>query len=517
MNGLLWKSTNGGKEFESIELPNPWYGRNFDIIMYNKDIGIIKNAYSPFTKDGWKSMDSIGFGVEFFGPLISEFKNDSIVYFVYSDLYDWNNFIPENLTVENIDIYYFGKYNLNSKKMEMITKLKHENNSNYHFNDIIVKNDTIILIGHHSSTNAPSSVNTIIKSVDGGKTWKTMFDVLFRFYLNGKFYSQMLSLRNISFKNDSVGIAVGQFGKVLYTYDAGSSWYLEMGEESNIDNGHSILHINYESGDAILTVGNTTILKLREDNLAPQPQDTFYISGYILEGNKPQKHIPIALDNRITITDENGFYEFTKVRGRTFELKPLNKHFNYTPYIYSPDSLNITINKDTVINFQAIDNTVFHNISGNVYKDWEGLPNIPVVSYNNRVYDTVYTNEEGFYHFDNIEEGFNYSYKPISDEYKFNPEEYSFGTTGDRTGYNFHATPISSVTQNPNFQLRDNVLISEEVAGINYRIISLSGRVVKSAHLPKELNLNAYPTGTYILHITKGEQIIFTHKFQVVR
>jgi hypothetical protein len=29
--------------------------------------------------------------------------------------------------------------------------------------------------------------------------------------------------------------------------------------------------------------------------------------------------------------------------------------------------------------------------------------------------------------------------------------------------------------------------------------------------------LNTYPTGTYILNIVKGEEIIFTHKFQVVK
>lgn len=373
------KSTNGGKDYQSIVLPNPWYGRNFNIIMLNSDIGIIKNSYTPFTKNGWESLDSIGFGENIYSPSLIHFKNDSIIYILYTDLYDWENFNIDSLSPEKYDRNYFGIFNLNSKELKPLIKLIPDNNSHYQFDDIFIRNDTIILIGHHSSTNAPSSVNTIIKSVDGGKTWKPLLDVLFRFYLNGKFYSQMLGLRNISFKNDSVGIVTGQFGKVLYTYDAGSSWYLDINE---IDRHESVFHINYESGDAILTVGNTTILKLREDNLAPQPQDTFYISGYIFEGDKPQKHIPIALDNRITITDENGFYEFTRVRGRAFELKPLNKHYNYTPYIYEPDSLNITITKDTVINFQAIDNRVFHNMSGNVYSDLEVLADIPVVSYN---------------------------------------------------------------------------------------------------------------------------------------
>ena len=220
------------------------------------------------------------------------------------------------------------------------------------------------------------------------------------------------------------------------------------------------------------------------------------------------------------MTDENGYYRFRKLPSGNYIVKAINKYVDhgpnienfYTPFLFSSE-YNIDLTSDTTeIDFEATDNRNFYSLSGSVTSNGEGLEDIVMQFGSN----TVTTNEEGFFLFESIEQ-WRHNLTPLTPGYEYDPEFYDITLNQNFTSLDFIATPHSSVTHNPNFQIRDNVLISEEVAGMNYRIISLSGRVVKSAHLPKELNLNAHPTGTYILHITKGEQIIFTHKFQVVR
>jgi hypothetical protein len=519
--GFIYSTRDGGKTFDSIDVSKGT--EIYWLKMFNEKEGIANaamwNQENPklgffYTKDSWKSWDTIeNWDNKENGYTLSRidkpFYHEDKLLFRYTEYIDSddlrNTMFYNNLGNLDIENKYFNKY----------LKIPNKTSSPNYFK---INNNYFQLFTYFPSGKT-TSYDGIIKYDFNSKKWRRVLEM---YYVPVPW-----GLQDIAFKNDSVGIAVGQSGKIIYTYDAGESWYYETEFPFEVLGYSPRMLIEYAGDYPIVAnnggIGKTFLIRLKEDNLAPQPQDTLVISGYVKEDEKPQAEIPVELDNRYTMTDSNGYYQFIHIRpGKEYNLKVYEKHYSYEPYLYHPDKVIITTYKDTTINFQATDKRIFHNISGNVYKDWEGLPDIPIQSikeifYHERVFDTVYTNEDGFYHFDNIEHGFKYTYKPLSDDYTFDPPQYSFATTGDQTGYRFHATPHSSVTQNPNFQLRDNVIISEEVAGMNYRIISLSGRVVKSATLPKELNLNAHPTGTYILHITKGEQIVFTHKFQVVR
>ncbi len=519
--GFIYSTRDSGKTFDSIDVSEGT--EIYWLKMFNGREGIANaamwNKENPsygffYTKDSWRSWDTIenwdnkekGFTLS---RIDKPFFHDEKLLFRYTEFIDSddlkNTVFYNNLGNLDIENKYFNKY------LEIPNKTSSPNyfkiNNNY------------FQLFSYSPIGKTTSYDGIIKYDFETQKWRRVLEMYY--------VPKPWGLIDIAFKNDSVGIAVGQSGKIIYTYDSGESWYYETEFPSEILGSPSTMLVEYVGDYPIIAnnggIGNKYLIRLKEDNLAPKPQDTLVINGYVMEDEKPQAEIPVELDNRYTMTDSNGYYQFIHIRpGKEYKLRVYNKYYSYTPYLYSPDTLTITTTKDTTINFQATDKRIFLNISGNVYLGTDGLPNIPIqtikeIAYHKRVYDTLVTNEEGFYHFDNIEHGFKYTYIPLSNEYTFDPPQYSFATTGDQTGYRFHASPHSSLTQNPNFQIRDNVLISEEIAGMHYRIISLSGRVVKSAHLPKELNLNAYPTGTYILQITKSEQVIFTHKFQVVR
>ena len=130
--------------------------------------------------------------------------------------------------------------------------------------------------------------------------------------------------------------------------------------------------------------------------------------------------------------------------------------------------------------------------------------------------DTFETISNNFYTFENIPTG-TFTIRPVSEEYFFEPSFIQLYFNKSYGPIYFYATPTSSVRENKNFEIKNNVLISKEFVGMQYHIFSLTGRVVKSGILPKELNLNVEHTGTYILQVTKGEQVIYLHKFQVVR
>ena len=519
----LMKSSDGGKTFETIVLPKTITGVNLDFKMYNSDIGLVSNQHLAFTKDSWKNIDTIDTESNLYYVSNSEFINDSNLYLVTNKFYD----VKKGYEYSNFDKNYFSIINLNKKDIVDISKIKIQYDLDFSTLDMKVFNNKMIyLAGNHSWISGGTSTSFIIKTEDGGLTWKVLLDIyLYKVNLGnifeGEGYGSPSAIESIEFKNDSVGIAAGKFGTLLYTYDSGNSWYYEKYPDKTMDTS-PIFKTKYCGDNLFLTDMGRKIYRLKEDVLAPLPQDTFTIDGYISGDKMSIVNIPVALDNRITMTDENGYYKFTQVRGTNFELKVLNKYFEYFPFSYTPSKINVSITNDTTINFSSDDLREFYNFSGSVLIGNEGLENIGVEllkvdSKSIKTRDTVYTNEDGFYIFEN-KENFKYQIRPFSEEYTFIPDKLTYTLNENiTTPYAFIATPHSSITQNPNFQLRDNVLISEEVAGMHYRIISLSGRVVKSAHLPKELNLNAHPTGTYILQITKSEQVIFTHKFQVLR
>jgi hypothetical protein len=515
--GFIYKTRDGGKTFDSIDVSDGT--EIYWLKMFNENEGIANaamwNQENPklgffYTKNSWKTWDTIEYWVNNFkyeelwgiGKVQINNSNELI------SLFSGYSYEKEAGTV------YYGKIDLSNFTFNTIFEHKRRIGNN-----LFINGKNYFSIGKTMTISGGSGNDFIYKFDNNSKQGRPVIE----FYYNYKPWG----FQDIAFKNDSVGIAVGQFGKICYTYDAGESWYYETEFPSEILGSPSSMLVEYAGDYPIIAnnsgIGKTFLIKLIEDNLAPKPQDKLVISGYVKEDDKPQAEIPVELDNRYTMTDSNGYYQFIHIRpGKEYNLRVYNKYYSYTPYTYSPETLKISTTKDTTINFQATDKRIFHNVSGNVNLGSEGLPKIPIltikeIAYHERVYDTVKTNLDGFYHFDNIEDGFIYTFRPLSNEYTFEPSEYSFSTNGDRTGYLFTASPISSIIENPNFKINNNILISKDITGLEYKIITLNGNIIETGNLPKELNLNQSTNGTYILNITKNDKVVYTYKYQVVK
>lgn len=512
--GVIFSTRDGGKTFDSLDLRDDVTIHWMKMLNANEGLAFvgISSEDNPrvsffYTQDSWKSWDTID-------NWVNNYKNEEIWYIEKAQINTNNELISlfSGYSYENESgTDYYGKIDLSNLTFSTIFEHKRIIGSNLKING-----GYYFSIGKTMTISGGRGNDFIYKFDEKSKKGKPVLEFFYE--------KNAWGFQDIAFKNDSVGIAVGQFSKICYTYDAGESWYYEQEPNNFIkEENPPRLHVTYAGETAIVADMHKYIFRMTEDNFAPKPQDTLIISGYVLEGDKPQAEKPVELDNRYTMTDSNGYYQFIHIRpGKEYKLRVYNKYYSYTPYLYSPDIVTISTTKDTTINFQANDKRIFHNVSGNVNLETDGLENIPIltikeIAYHDRVYDTVSTNKDGFFHFDNIEDGFKYTFRPLSDEYEFEPTEYSFATTGDRTGYLFVANPIMSVKSNPNFEFKNNIIFSKEIVGLTYRLIDLQGRVIKSSNLSPTVDFNYLDNGTYILQITKNNSEVFSEKFQVVR
>ena len=509
-DGVILKSTDYGESFEKIGLA--YKNIIHDLFMFDENFGLANMPNCTFfkTNNSWETSATMSFPYFFNMSNPKKYKDK----FVFSIIFNFGDDKTSNPK------YQFAKIDIANETVESKDIFR------MNYNDLEIINDSVFyLCGNKDHISGGSGHDAVFKSTDAGKTWRTILDL---YSYNTKIPNQYpFGLQDIAFKNDTVGIAVGQFGKILYTYDGGESWFYEQNLPRIIDSlSPPTMLVTYAGDRAIIGDFTGAIHTLEVDNLAPKPEDTLTISGKIIsEDSLAITCIPIRLNNnRITMTDNEGNYIFTKLSSGNYTVTALNKYFDgenpsfhFEPYLYSPVHTFELKADTTEIDFFATNIRGSSEVTGSIILEGKGLSDIEVLLVGDKLYKDT-TNEDGFYSFQNIGKWNKpYNLSPNDTVYNYEPESYSLYINENLPNKNFEAEPISSVTQNPNFQIRDNVLISEEVVGMNYRIISLSGRVVKSAHLPKDLNLNAHPTGTYILQITKGEQVIFTHKFQVLR
>lgn len=506
--GVILKSTNSGESFEKFEVS---YKNSIeDIFMLDNNIGFVNMPlYKFYTTDSWSSNNESSFPFLFnmFHP--KKFKNN-----IYSVILKIND------DLVTTDGYRFAKLNTISNKIEI--------NDFTHFgiSDLEIINDSIFyLCGYKNNIKGGSCHDAVFKSTDAGKTWKPILDL----YTNrNKFNLPPYGLQDIAFKNDSVGISVGQFGKILYTYDGGNSWYYENNLPKIIDSlSPPTMRVTYAGDRAIIADFTGAIHILKEDNLFPKTEDTLTISGRILSNDSLAiTHIPVSLDKfRITMTDEDGYYKFTKVSPGSHTITCLNKYidsgpneeYHFEPYLYSPTHEIDLINSANDVDFEALYSTFTNWIYGYVYLDGEPLEGIEICldSIENGKKYTLISDFDGYYKFDSIPYG-TYQIYAKSDIYKIEPEVYEFFFHFNIGFYDFTASPINSVQKDFNFKINDEVLITRDNVGLKYIIFSLDGKLVSNGLLPKELNLNQPTNGTYILNITKGDKVVYTYKYQVV-
>lgn len=503
----IFNTKDGGKSYDTIIIGNKDF---YSLIMLNSNKGIMRSYPSVLTYDNWKTYEE----VDDFFKIMQMTKIDSS-----------NCLIIINTLGNVVDQLYLEAWIYNIDKKQG-TKLSNIGGYIFPFKVEIVGNN-VFLIGIEVNSYGSAGNNIIYKSSDLGKNWRKVHDVYYHSYIipyiedDDLYAASSSGVWDISFKNDSAGVAVGKYKTILYTYDAGETWYYE--KNSPIELEVPTMHVEFCDDTPVISGSDKYLFRLKEDNLAPRPEDTITIDGYILEKGEPREGIAICLENRFAMTDSNGYFRFIRVREGNYNLVPINnKPPDYVPFDFNPKSISKKFTADTTIHIELIDKRQYFDLSGKVLKGDVGLEGILVEAqlYDKRVVptlDTAYTDKDGIYTFYGLENR-KFNLKPISSEYTFYPLELLVKVDTTETLWTpFRASPTTSVEVPKNFQVRANILYSEDVAGLEYRIVSLSGSTIKSGTLPKELDLNTYPTGTYILNIVKGEEIIFTHKFQVVK
>jgi hypothetical protein len=523
--GIILKSTDYGKTFEKIDIGY----NNFidDLIMFDENNGIANMPLKVYkTTDGWKSFDTIQLPFKLNSHVIKKY-DDSIAYGILSN---FGKEFEESNEPNNLKLYQRQYFKYNILNDEFITT----NFPDMTYSQIEFASDSVFyLCGKKNGISGGSGHDAVFKSTDAGKTWRTILDLYADWNkipnINNHKKPSPFGLQDIAFKNDSVGIAVGQFGKIVYTYDGGESWIYEQKLPHLIDSlTPPTMLVTYVGDKAIIGDFTGAIHTLKEDNLAPKPEDTLTISGKIdSEDSLAITCIPIRLNNnRITMTDKYGNYRFTKLSPGTYTVTALNKYFDgenpsyyYEPYLYSPTH-SFELTSDTSgIDFESLIRLDEHYVWGSIYLNDNALHGITIKLENvEEGKDTLETISGNFYSIDNIPSG-TYTIRPISDKYTFEPPFITlrFYIHKSYDNINFTASPLTSVRISPNYTILDNILYSKYVAGCFYRVIDLQGNVIKSSNLSPTIDFNYLDSGTYILHVTKNNSVVFSEKFQVVR
>ncbi|MBX3045045.1 MAG: T9SS type A sorting domain-containing protein [Candidatus Kapabacteria bacterium] len=450
----IYISNNSGLSFEKRALDDIDYFRA-SISMYNENIGIVSNGQF-ITRNGWKSFDNLN-EMPYGNAYSPRFINDSICIMAFSEL--------------KLNQKYFLKININTLKFEL-----HLIDKPFTINDFCYFSDSLMFIcGKSDNISGGSGHDAIYKSTDGGKNWRRVLNLSTT--VAKHFYNNPFGLQSIAFKDSLTGICVGQFGKILYTYDGGESWQYENKLPPQLGGGESsppTMIVRYAGSMPIIAAYNGYIHRLKEDNLAPGPEHIYTISGRVWEGEKGQPGIPVSIGFRVTMTDSLGYYKFTKVKAGNYILRALNKHYDgvnqtyfYKPFDYEPLQYDIELTGDTSsFDFNAIDLRTFYSASGYVL-DTEGK-GIADITF--KVADSTAVSESsGKFHFPRIESRRQYDLTPITEGYSYSPAYHTINLiTGDTTDLKFTGTSTTSVWEsgedrgiriNPN-PARDYIVIA---------------------------------------------------------
>ncbi len=437
--GYMYYSRDAAKTIDTINIESLISYEDF--AMYDTSIGSITNAYIVkdtsyllITKDKWKTY------IKFFKQDDSTRLSYSLPYFKNDSIFCCN---VSNSRGKRGS--YFGEFNINTLEYKLYWM-----GNGYSRYDLFLKDEKYIFTcGCSNILNGGSCHDAIFKSRDSGKTWRRVLDLYTDIDKFPGYDMSPFGLQSIAFKDSMTGIAVGQFGKILYTYDGGESWIYESKLHDSI-NQPATMKVRYAGTMPIIVDFLGKIFRLKEDNLAPKAEDTITISGRVWEGSRGQAGIPVRIGLRVTMTDSNGYYKFTRVAKGKHTVQAMNKYFDrnnpkyaYKPFDYTPLQYDLDLVSDTSgIDFNAIDLRTFYSVSGKILtKDANGLKDISL-----SIDDSTSTSiSDGSFIFPKIESNRTFELKPNKKQYKFSPSSYSINIKSDLDTFKFIATPITDV------------------------------------------------------------------------
>jgi photosystem II stability/assembly factor-like uncharacterized protein len=509
-NGVLLRSHDGGREFAEVQLESVSYYN--EVNMYNKDIGVIQNwGATMLTRDAWNSFEVLPKDSLLRMYTLPRFLNDSILYAI-------------GITADGPpSLWYCHKMNINTLESET------------HLIDIIdiiqdfhIVNENLMFVCGESWNLPGGSGNDIIyRTTDAGHTWENVLEIR---PTDSKLLGiTPFGLQSIAFKDSLTGIAVGQFGKIIYTYDGGNSWHYEANlHESIVKNTPPTMIVRYAGTQPIIATFTRHIYKLRDDNLAPNPNDNLSISGRVWDGERGQARIPIALnDYHITMTDKEGYYKFTNLAKGSYTVKALNKYYDganesyyYKPYEYVPERYSFELYSDTTeIDFNAEFNQVKYFVEVLVsYIDERKTAE--VVRINENINPISMTN---YGHKFFIEPGL-CRINILNNNYVFEPEFIDLDVVGDTTVYfvGRSATDVKELgktEQITHYISGDKLYINSVLNTHNFtiKIYDLLGNIALSTEYKQEIDISKFPSGIYFLNVFENELIIKQEKFMIIR
>ena len=235
-----------------------------------------------------------------------------------------------------------------------------------------VDNNIGVIVGGNRSND---SIQTILKTIDGGTNWSIIRD------------NVASMLNDVDFYDNLNGFAVGRDGTILSTSDAGSTW--SNIAISGVNNFWMFNHVNLiNSSNAVLCADQGGVVFSSDPNnllnfTTPPNIVINTLNSSKIAANALQINGEINLDNQ----PFNVFFEYG--------TNPLNLNFKATPFIDSyADNLNHSIT-DTLYNLSQ--NTVYYyriaiengldTLYGNINSAYYGLPSIP--NFNFELWDTT--------------------------------------------------------------------------------------------------------------------------------
>ncbi len=499
---ILYKSHDGGKSFEKIRFDTELPIEKIEMRNKNRGIAFTNLAYYV-TFDGWKTnkkIDMLPYGIVY-NPT---FMNDSIVFMVY----------------KNDTAVYLSKLNILTNEAD----LNYIAEKNALILDLCIVNENLIFVcGKSHEISGGSGHDAIYKSIDGGKNWKRVLDLYNDRKLNDTIRNPF-GLQSIAFKDSLTGIAVGQFGTIVYTYDGGETWIYENELPENIKkNIPPTMIIRYAGTIPIIADFLGYIHRLLKDNLVPGPENKYSISGRVWDEAQGQPGIPIINGYQIAMTDEMGYYKFQNLITNIYSIRAENKYFNgknpsyyYRPYLYHPELYEIELSSDTTgFDFNAEDIRNYFVTAGNI-KNKEGKAVSDVEVQIGEI--KVQTDMTGNYSFLKTEKK-KYLIKPLKENYIFTPAFYDTNITSHSFTLNFIGEPNTSVwesTGNSGIKITPNpagdyIIIQpsevfEPSEGYKVQLFDLLGIEVmsESSHPMTQshrMNIKRLPVGVYYIKI----------------
>jgi hypothetical protein len=237
---IIKKSSDGAKTFKMILLDDTASHSYLNSVKYlamlNSDIGIaLTSPYYYITLDGWKTykkhprprFDSVGYGT-LSNPVFID-SNFIIMGIGYNPYY------PENKGYTKI-----LKYNINNDSFIIISDLNKDSivNRKPYASKIFFVNDSLGYIAGGIRTGQGDTDNDVImRTLDGGYTWKTQLNV----------YKKLaFGLKDIAFYDAKNGVAVGTYGKIYLTNDSGNTWVFSEPPQEIIDSNNTVrIHVTW--------------------------------------------------------------------------------------------------------------------------------------------------------------------------------------------------------------------------------------------------------------------------------